>query len=68
MAKRCWPGSDMLRVYRTWIDGARVFVTARNRKAAVTTARTLEGWNTTHSLVWEPHMRGTATGLLIIAE
>lgn len=57
----------MLRVYRTWIDVARVPVTAKNRKAAVVIAKTLEGWNTTHSLSWEPSMRGTAEGLLIMA-
>lgn len=68
MAKRCWRVFEMFRVYRTWINGARVYVTAQTRRDAVQLARTLEGWNTTHSISWEPRMRGTAPGLLIIAD
>lgn len=68
MAKPCSRVFKMLRVYRTWIDGARVYVTAQTRRDAVQLARALEGWNTTHSMSWEPRMRGTAPGLLIIAD
>lgn len=57
-----------MKVYRTWIDGARVYVIAPNAKQARELAKSLEGWGTGHSLSLEPAMRGTAPGILVIPD
>ena len=47
------------KVYRTLIEGATIYIAARSLKVAVQAAKTIHGWKTSHSIVWEKNKRPT---------